>query len=469
VVIGDADASQLGKYGAAKVYQAKGEHFDITNTCSSTRALEAAIKECDPTFILGAASPCGKDIFPRLAARLEAGLGADINGLQIKDGNIVGRRAQFTGRVFSDVQITSEKQLFTVRPGTFSVPQTSSNKAEVISLNVELEDVDISSKIIEVIKSEVEVVDLTEAERIVSGGRSVKSKENYDSLIRPLALSIGATPGASRACVDAGYTTHSHQVGQTGKVVNPILYIACGISGAIQHLAGMRTSRIIVSINKDKDAPIFKHSTYGIVADMFDVIPVLTKALSGGEIPVAKAKPRKSSEVTTKTSEPTSVEPTPAKVTAKPATHSTPIAVKKDEPSTVEANVQKSTTSVPSVDPRAVEELKSELSSLKLEISKLRDGFSKSFKESNAVIKKDIQRVEQNARSFQDSALKRVETIDRSTINEVRRIREKTREAIANDTDSIKKTLFSLKGTVSASIVINVLCLSAILVLFFLQ
>jgi electron transfer flavoprotein alpha subunit len=123
------------------------------------------------------------------------------------------------------------------------------------------------------------VVDLTEADRIVTGGRAVQSKDGYDKLVRPLAAVIGATPGASRACVDAGYAPHSHQVGQTGKVVNPSLYIALGISGQIQHLAGMRTSKIIVAVNKDATAPIFQHATYGIVADMFEVGPALQAEL----------------------------------------------------------------------------------------------------------------------------------------------------------------------------------------------
>ena len=126
-------------------------------------------------------------------------------------------------------------------------------------------------------KPETQAVDLTEAERIVSGGRSLKSAENYDAIIRPLAASLHATPGASRACVDAGYAHHSEQVGQTGKTVNPVVYIACGISGAIQHLAGMRTSKVIVAINTDADAPIFEHATYGIVDDLFQVCPKLTE------------------------------------------------------------------------------------------------------------------------------------------------------------------------------------------------
>jgi electron transfer flavoprotein alpha subunit len=144
---------------------------------------------------------------------------------------------------------------------------------------VSFSDTDLKAVVVDREVSTASVADLTEAERIVSGGRAVKSKEQYDALIRPLAASIGATPGASRAAVDAGYAPHSHQVGQTGKVVNPALYFACGISGAIQHLAGMRTSRVIVAINKDPEAPIFQHATYGVIADIFDFCPVLTEEL----------------------------------------------------------------------------------------------------------------------------------------------------------------------------------------------
>jgi electron transfer flavoprotein alpha subunit len=136
---------------------------------------------------------------------------------------------------------------------------------------------DLVAKVVSVEEPKSETIDLTEANRIVSGGRPVDSIENFDQLIRPLAAAMGATVGASRAAVDAGYAPHNEQVGQTGKVVNPSLYIACAISGAIQHLAGMRTSRVIVAINKNPEAPIFEHATYGIVGDIFEVVPALTE------------------------------------------------------------------------------------------------------------------------------------------------------------------------------------------------
>ena len=144
-------------------------------------------------------------------------------------------------------------------------------------LNVALQEGDMAAKVVGTEEPQGETVDLTEADRIVSGGRPTDSSENFDALIRPLASVLGATVGASRAAVDAGYAPHTEQVGQTGKVVNPSLYIACAISGAIQHLAGMRTSRVIVAINKNPEAPIFQHATYGIVGDIFEVCPMLVE------------------------------------------------------------------------------------------------------------------------------------------------------------------------------------------------
>jgi electron transfer flavoprotein alpha subunit len=169
--------------------------------------------------------------------------------------------------------------MFTVRPNSFGVPTSNGGSAAVSSLGISVGAGDALTAVVDTEAPSSSVADLSEADRIVSGGRSVKSQDGFDSLIRPLAASIGATPGASRACVDAGYAPHSAQVGQTGKTVNPSLYVAMGISGAIQHLAGMRTSKIIVAVNTDAEAPIFQHATYGIVADMFEVGPLLKAEL----------------------------------------------------------------------------------------------------------------------------------------------------------------------------------------------
>jgi electron transfer flavoprotein alpha subunit len=178
------------------------------------------------------------------------------------------------------VRISSTPALFTARPNSFGQPAGGGAPAPVEPLAVTVGAGDLMGRLVDREAPKGSVADLTEADRIVSGGRSVKSSDGYDKLIRPLAATIGATPGASRAAVDSGFAPHSHQVGQTGKTVNPSLYVAMGISGAIQHLAGMRTSKIIVAVNTDKDAPIFQHATYGIVGDMFEVGPLLQAELA---------------------------------------------------------------------------------------------------------------------------------------------------------------------------------------------
>ncbi len=276
VLIGHGDAGELGAHGASKVYTVTGDAFATYSTAATVKALQAVIAAANPAVVLAPASPQAKDALPRLAARIGAGLGTELTELSAQGGQVVGRRPQYAGKAFTDVRIKGDVALFTVRPNSFPVGAPAGGSAEVVPVAVDAAG-DIKVKVVDTEAPSTDVVDLTEADRIVSGGRSVKSKENFDSLIRPLAASIGATPGASRAAVDAGYAPHSEQVGQTGKVVNPSLYIACGISGAIQHLAGMRTSKVIVAINKDPEAPIFQHATYGIVGDMFDVCPLLTK------------------------------------------------------------------------------------------------------------------------------------------------------------------------------------------------
>lgn len=502
LLVGAGDASTLGAYGATKVLTVDGDGRSVAVV---TRALQKVMEDHSPAIVLGAASAIGRDAFARLSARTKSGLGGEITEMRVEGGALVAIRPQFSGKVFSQVQISTECKLFTIRPGSFAIPSTTDAVAEVVALDVGLEDSDSRLTIVEIVESQTEAVDLTEADRIVSGGRSVKSKDNFDTLIRPLAQALGATAGASRAAVDAHYAEHSEQVGQTGKVVSPALYIACGISGAIQHLAGMNTSRVIVSINKDVNAPIFKHSTYGIVADMFDVVPALTKALTGGEIPVVNMSKPAPAKTATKQEDKVVETPKAEEATVKPAKKLSlkeRLAAKKAKASTspsttssttkstgssssvsVASNKSKSvatttattnTVGSTSVASAEVAELRAEIAELKSLVMDLQGAIAASEKGLNAdlkkyvksiedALKKDFQRGETNARSFQDNATKKIEGIETSVANEVRRIREKTREAMANEGAESRSAIFSLKGTASANIVLNILILVALI------
>jgi len=278
LVIGADGGAELGGYGADKVVTIAGD-FSRHLTGAYVKAVQGAIEAVAPAVVLASASAEAKDALPRLAARLGLGLGTEVTELRNEGGAVVGRRPVYAGKAFVDVAVSSSPALFTVRANSFGVPESNGGSAAVEALGVSVGAGDALTSVVDTEAPSSSVADLSEADRIVSGGRSVKSKDGYDSLIRPLAASIGATPGASRACVDAGYAPHSAQVGQTGKTVNPSLYIAMGISGAIQHLAGMRTSKIIVAVNTDPEAPIFQHATYGLVADMFEVGPLLKQEL----------------------------------------------------------------------------------------------------------------------------------------------------------------------------------------------
>jgi electron transfer flavoprotein alpha subunit len=274
-VLGDAPAADLGAFGASKVVQVPGD-FSSYSTAAATAALAAVVEAVKPDAVLAASSTLGRDALPRLAARLGTGIATEVTDLRLEGGALVGRRPMYSGKVFADVRVGRSPAFFTVRPNSFPQPARGSGTAAVQSVGSAGATDGVT--VVEKRAPSTKTVDLTVAERIVSGGRSLKSKEQFDAVIRPLAASLGATVGASRAAVDAGYASHSEQVGQTGKVVNPTLYLALGISGAIQHLAGMRTSKVIVAVNKDPEAPIFEHATYGIVGDLFEVAPKLTAA-----------------------------------------------------------------------------------------------------------------------------------------------------------------------------------------------
>jgi len=218
----------------------------------------------------------GKDLAPRLSARLDAELISDIIDYKLSGGKIEAVKPVFSGKAFITVSSDSPLQFVTLRPKIFLPSKDSGTTCDIVSLDFDLSTVKIRAHTKGIIKGALEKVDQTEADVIVSGGRGMQDPKNFE-IVEKLAESVGGVVGASRAVVDAGWRPHSDQIGQTGKTVTPGLYIAVGISGAIQHLAGMSSSKCIVAINKDPDAPIFKVADYGIVGDLFEIVPRLTE------------------------------------------------------------------------------------------------------------------------------------------------------------------------------------------------
>ncbi len=270
----EALAKTLGEGGAKKVYVAeKADKY--YNTEFYTQAVVDAVGQSQSAIVLGGATSMGRDLLARAAARLGTGLGTDCTELRIEDGKLVMRRPVYSGKAYVELTVSTSPAMASIRPNSYGQASLDSSKsAEVVKLAVK--DVTPRATVKETIKTAGDKPDLTEAEIIVSGGRAMKAAENF-KILHELADVIGATVGASRAAVDSGYAPHSMQVGQSGKVVNPKLYMAFGISGAIQHLAGMRTSKVIVAINKDPDAPIFQKADFGIVDDLYKVVPALTE------------------------------------------------------------------------------------------------------------------------------------------------------------------------------------------------
>ena len=277
----EALAEKCAPYGADKVYVVENEELSQYTTEGYAKALTDLVKEHQPSILLGGATVTGKDLFPRVAARLETGLAVDCTDIGLDDSNqFFVKRPMYAGKAYAEVGFSdATPKMASIRPNVLipSEPDES-RKAEVIKVAAEINPDDIKAKVVEVVKTAGAQVDLTEAEVIVSGGRGMKGPENF-KVIEELAEVLNATVGASRAAVDAGWRPQSDQVGQTGKVVSPNLYIACGISGAIQHFAGMGTSKCIVAINKDPEAVIFGKCDYGICDDLFKVIPKLTEEI----------------------------------------------------------------------------------------------------------------------------------------------------------------------------------------------
>ncbi len=270
----DSLAKELGHYGVAKVITATHPDLNRYSSEGYTKVLSDIIASEKPSVVLGTASSFGKDLLARTAMRLGVGLASDCTDLTVQNGKLAVRRPVYAGKAVIDAVPEGVPQMATSRPNTFTVPEPQSDSPQMVAFTADPGQ--IRARVKDIVEAETGMLDLTEADRIVSGGRAMASAENF-KMIKELARTIGATVGASRAAVDAGYASHDHQVGQTGKTVNPTLYIACGISGAIQHLAGMRTSKVIVAINKDPEAPIFSKADYGIVGDLFKVVPILTE------------------------------------------------------------------------------------------------------------------------------------------------------------------------------------------------
>jgi len=265
-----AVAADAGRYGAKKLYVAKLEAY---GTETFTAAVKQVADDVKPAVLLLGGTSNGRDLAPRLAARLDVGVASDVDRLEWKDGKVRARRPMYGGKAFATIDISGTPAIATTRPNAFPAEETGGGAAEVVEVNASTES---KSKLIDTKAPEAGELSIAEADIIVSGGRGLKEAQNF-SFVRDLAHAIGGAVGASRATVDAGWIDHQHQVGQTGRVVSPNLYIAAGVSGAIQHLAGMSSSKHIVAINKDPEAPIFRVADLGIVGELFTILPALTE------------------------------------------------------------------------------------------------------------------------------------------------------------------------------------------------
>jgi electron transfer flavoprotein alpha subunit len=263
----------LAQHGASKVYVADDPALAIYSSEGYANTLAALAREIQPAIVLVGATAMGRDLAPRLAAQLGVGVASDCVALEIEDGRLAATRPIFAGKALAKVKLDGDPQVATVRPNVLAAPEPDPGATAAVE-PVDAAVGEVRAKVVDIIGAGEGEIDVAEADIIVSGGRGVAGPEGF-APIRSLAKTLRAAVGASRAAVDAGWIEHAHQVGQTGKTVTPNLYIACGVSGAIQHLAGMKTAKVIVAVNKDPEAPIFKLANYGIVADLFDVVPLM--------------------------------------------------------------------------------------------------------------------------------------------------------------------------------------------------
>jgi len=277
----DADelASDLGARGAATLYVLDDEALADYAVEPYSTALQQLIEAEEPELVLFGMTPIGRDLAPSVAAKLEAGLASDITGLSVEDDELLITRPMYAGQVIATVKVNGSPVLATVRANTWPAAEADGDdEAEVEEVEVD-ELPEARLEVLSVSEKGSDRPALAEASTIVSGGRGIQGPEHFH-IIEEFADLLGAAVGTTRAVVDAGWRPYDEQVGQTGKTVSPQLYFAVGISGALQHLSGMRTSKVIVAVNKDADAPIFRVADYGIVGDLFDVMPALTDAVN---------------------------------------------------------------------------------------------------------------------------------------------------------------------------------------------
>lgn len=273
----DALVDEAASYPVAKVFAVNSPLLEKYSTEGFAAGLAAVIGQADPAIVLFGATAMGKDLSARVAARLGAALMTDCVGVDVEGGALKARRPVYSGKVYASVISTSDGiKMASIRPNVYPAAQKGASRAARVDIALPIDGGAIRAMVREMEGGAAGRKDVTEAEIIVAGGRSLKSEENF-KILDELADVLGAAVGASRAAVDAGYAPHSRQIGQTGKVVNPKLYFAFGLSGAIQHLVGMRTSKVIVAVNKDPNAPIFQNADYGVVGDLFEIVPLLTQ------------------------------------------------------------------------------------------------------------------------------------------------------------------------------------------------
>ena len=272
-------AEGLRSFGLRKIIVADEGVLEAYSTEGYAKVLSDVVKKEKPSYVFLGATAMGRDMGPRAAAKADGVIFSDCVDVRMEDGKCVARRPVYSGKVYIEIVRTGERPNFiAIRPNNVAPAEPSGGDSPVERHAVGVMRDSIRAIVTEVIPLEGGRPDLTEADIIVSGGRAMKDKANF-KVLEELADLLGAAVGASRAAVDSGYAPAAVQVGQTGKIVNPKLNIACGLSGAIQHLAGMRTSKVIVAINKDPNAPIFERATYGIIGDLFEVVPMLREEI----------------------------------------------------------------------------------------------------------------------------------------------------------------------------------------------